>query len=194
MRLEAPPESRNAPVNSHLSKTSAFLHPDFASVMQKWQRKVQSRHGAPQSLPSSGTVLGSPSWLEAWAEAGDRLSRMRSVIQSPSSLLHTQTSPTCWFAFDKGGSLSPAAFLPARLEGSPSSLQASVPPLALQDFQQHKLHPPTPHPQYLNFTVAPAYPCVSAGWVNRDGSSPPLHASWAMPCWGTTSPAPAALL
>lgn len=122
----------------------------------------------PAAHPAVGLRQGVPSLLEAWAEAGNRLSRMQSVMQSPFSLLHTQISPTCWFAFDKGGSLSPAAFLLARLAQQLAGICSSS---SSARFSAAEIPPPK-----LNLPTAPTYPCVSADWVCRNGTCPPLSA------------------
>lgn len=138
----------------------------------------------PSACPAAEQCWGVPSLLEAWAEAGDWLSRMQRVMQSPFSLLRTQISPTCRLVFDKGGSLPPAAFLLARLAQQLAGICSSS---SFARSSAAEILPKAESPSDSH------YPCVSAGWICRDGSCPPLCGSWVMPCWGITSPGPARL-
>lgn len=136
-------------LQSTFYKTSAFLHPDFASVMQKWQRNVQGGHRACTGVgPCRGVP---PGWRRGQRQVtGYRLSRMQSGMQSPFSLLGTQISPTCRFAFDKGGSLSPAVFLLAGLAQQLADICSSS---SSARFSAAEISPPD-----LNVTVASHLP------------------------------------
>lgn len=89
------------------------------------------------------------------------------MMQSPFSLLHTQISHTCWFAFDRGVSLPPAAFLLARL--SQQLAASSVPPPALQDFSaaeipsRFKSYSDSHLPMCLLAEMGSSLPCVCPG-------------------------------
>ena len=189
MRLGVPPESGNAPVQSLLSKTSAFLQ-ILHLLCRSGRETFRVGTEPPEAGPAVGLHWGVPSLLEAWAEAGDWLSRMWSVMQSPFSLLHTQISPTCWFVFDKGGSLSPAAFPLARLAQQLAGICSSS---SFARFSAAEI----PSPELKLPAAQPTRVPLQGGFAEMGAvlpCLPQLPVSWVMPCWGITSPGPAALL
>lgn len=121
----------------------------------------------PAACPAVGPCRGVPSLLEAWAEAGDQLSRMPSVMQSPFSLLHIQISPTCWSAFDKGGSLSSASFLLARLTQQLAGICSSS---SFARFTAAEILPPAP--SQSSQQLPPTRVSLQGGLQRWDLSSP----------------------